>query len=63
MGMALDEPREDDEIFKESGITFVINKQLYEQVQPIEVDFVQTVRGSGYRISANLAKSCGSCSC
>ena len=61
--MALDEPKEDDEIFKESGITYTINKQLYEQVKPIQVDYVDTVRGSGYRISANLAKTCGSCSC
>jgi Fe-S cluster assembly iron-binding protein IscA len=61
--MALDEPREDDEVFKESGITYAVNKQLFEQVKPINIDFVNTPRGSGYRISANLAKGCGSCSC
>jgi iron-sulfur cluster assembly protein len=61
--MALDEPREDDEVFKESGITYAVNKQLFEQVKPIDIDFVNTPRGSGYRISANLAKECGSCSC
>jgi iron-sulfur cluster assembly protein len=61
--MALDEPKEDDEVFKESGITFAINKQLYDQVKPIQVEYVKTIRGSGYRISANLPKSCGSCSC
>jgi Fe-S cluster assembly iron-binding protein IscA len=61
--MALDESREDDEVFKESGITYAVNKQLFEQVNPISIDFVNTPRGSGYRISANLAKECGSCSC
>jgi len=61
--MALDEPREDDEVFKESGITYAVNKQLFEQVKPINIDFVNTPRASGYRISANLAKGCGSCSC
>jgi len=61
--MALDEPREDDEVFKESGITYAVNKQLFERVKPIDIDFVNTPRGSGYRISANLAKECGSCSC
>jgi len=61
--MALDEPQEDDEVFKESGITYAVNKQLFEQVKPINIDFVNTPRGSGYRISANLAKECGSCSC
>lgn len=61
--MALDEPKEDDTIFNESGITYTINKQLYEQVKPIKVEYVDTARGSGYRISANLDKNCGSCSC
>ncbi len=51
MGMALDEPREQDEVLKESGITYLIDKQLYEQVKPIKIEFVQTARGAGYRIS------------
>jgi iron-sulfur cluster assembly protein len=61
--MALDEPKEDDAIFNESGITYTISKQLYEQVKPIKVEYVDTARGSGYRISANLDRACGSCSC
>ena len=61
MGMALDEPKDDDEIFNEGGITYLINKQLYEQVKPVKIDYVQTARGAGYRVSANLAKNCTSC--
>jgi Fe-S cluster assembly iron-binding protein IscA len=61
--MALDEPREDDQLFDEGGITYIVNKQLLEQVKPIQIDFVKNDQGSGYRISANLAKACGSCSC
>ena len=61
--MALDEPKEDDQVFDESGITYIVNKQLYEQVKPIQIDFVKTDRGSGYRISANLSRVRGSCSC
>jgi Fe-S cluster assembly iron-binding protein IscA len=61
--MALDEPREDDEVFAESGITYVVNKQLFARVKPIQIDFVKTERTSGYRISANLTKANGSCSC
>jgi iron-sulfur cluster assembly protein len=61
--MVLDEPSADDEIFKEGGITYAISKELYEQVKPIQLDFVQTERGSGYRITSNMQKSCGSCSC
>ncbi|HBH86832.1 MAG TPA: heme biosynthesis protein HemY, partial [Syntrophaceae bacterium] len=30
--MALDESREGDEVFKEDGITFMINKELLELV-------------------------------
>ena len=61
--MALDEPKEDDQVFDESGITYIVNKQLLEQVKPIQIDFVKSDRGSGYRISANLSKVRGSCSC
>jgi len=32
--MVLDEPKADDEIFKEAGISFTINKKLYEEVKP-----------------------------
>jgi len=63
LGLALDEPQTDDEVFKEGGITYAINRQLYERVKPIQIDFVDTPRGSGYHISSSLAKTCGSCSC
>ena len=62
--MALDELQEGDEVFKEKGFTFMINKQLLDEVQPIKVDFIDTPRGSGYSISANInSAGCGSCSC
>jgi iron-sulfur cluster assembly protein len=62
--MALDEPKEDDEILKNDGITFLINKQLLEQVKPLTVDFVESAYGSGFSIASALAKggACGSCS-
>ncbi len=64
MGMALDEPQENDEVFKEKGLTFMIDKALLEEVKPIKVDYVETPRGSGYYVSANLESiGCGSCSC
>jgi Fe-S cluster assembly iron-binding protein IscA len=61
--MVLDEPTADDEIFREAGISFAINKKLYEEVKPIQLEYLQTGRGSGYKISSNMQKSCGSCSC
>jgi len=45
--MALDEPKDDDEIVKNNGVTFLVNKQLLDQVKPIVVDFVTP---DGFRI-------------
>jgi Fe-S cluster assembly iron-binding protein IscA len=63
--MALDESRDGDEIFKEDGITFLINKELYELVKPITVDFINTPRGSGFKVSSSLdnSSSCGKTCC
>ena len=66
LGMALDEPRDDDEVIKDNGITYLIEKQLLEQVKPINVDFIDMVMGSGFSISSNLKPdgACGtSCAC
>ncbi len=64
--MALDEPKDDDEIIKNNGITYLINKELFNQAKPINVDFVESAFGSGFSISSNLSTcgpSCGtSCS-
>jgi Fe-S cluster assembly iron-binding protein IscA len=68
--MALDEPKDDDQVFEVNDLKYVINKDLYEQVKPINVDFVETAMGSGFSIQSNLnaGASCGSscsssCSC
>jgi len=60
--MALDEPKEDDEIFENSDIKYMINKDLYKQVKPIHVDFVESAMGSGFSINSNLntGQGCGS---
>lgn len=60
MGMALDGPKEDDETFNDNGITYVINSQLLEQVKPVNVDYIDTPMGAGFKISSNLASG-GSC--
>jgi Fe-S cluster assembly iron-binding protein IscA len=62
--MALDESNESDEIFTRNGLTFMIEKALYEDVKPIKVDFIETSRGSGYSIESRLQKAdgCGGCS-
>jgi Fe-S cluster assembly iron-binding protein IscA len=62
--MALDEPKDDDEVMKSNGITFLINKDLFEQASPISVDFVSSAMGSGFSISSKLEAGggCESCS-
>ncbi|HQG96379.1 MAG TPA: hypothetical protein PLI40_07100 [Smithellaceae bacterium] len=67
MGMALDEPKSDDQVFEEKGAKYVIEKYIYEQAKPINVDFVDSSGGSGFKLTSNLSPaaggSCGSCSC
>ena len=61
--MGLDEPSDNDEIIKDNGVTYLIDKELLEQVKPISVDFVETERGSGFSISSSLPKGTGCSSC
>jgi iron-sulfur cluster assembly accessory protein len=65
LGMALDEPANTDEVFEEKGTKFVIDKDIYNQAKPINVDFVDTPHGSGFKINSSLAPAagdaCGSC--
>ena len=66
LGMALDQPGEDDEVFNDDGITYVIDKELFERAKPICVDFVSTDMGSGFTISSSMTQesSCpSSCNC
>lgn len=62
--MALDEPNENDETFETGGFTYVIEKELLEEAQPIMVDYVTSAMGSGFIISSGLKSNsaCGSCS-
>jgi Fe-S cluster assembly iron-binding protein IscA len=66
--MALDEPKKEDEVFEEKGIKYIIDKDIYNQAKPINVDFVSTPQGSGFKLTSSLAPAdggaCGSsCSC
>lgn len=65
LGMALDEQREDDEVFKEKGITFLINRDLWEVVKPVTVDYVTSRMGSGFKVSSSLddTSPCGGGCC
>jgi len=63
--MALDGPKEGDEVIKEEGVTFLINKELLDEVSPVGIDFVDSPAGGGFKITSKLTEknTCGSCSC
>jgi len=48
--MALDEPKETDNVFNVNGFQFILDKDFYEKVKPVKVDFM----GYGFKISSNL---------
>jgi iron-sulfur cluster assembly protein len=64
--MALDESRENDEVFNDKGLTYVVEKDLYDRIKPIKVDYVSSPMGAGFSIASSMqmGASCGgSCSC
>jgi len=64
--MALDESQEKDLVFTDRDIQFLIDKDLFEEVKPIRVDFVDSFRGSGFKLTSSLAAGAGcggSCDC
>ena len=68
MGLALDELKDDDKSFDDRGLTFVMEKEFYEKIKPVKVDYVDTPMGAGFNISSNMPKpestcgsSCSSC--
>ena len=59
--MALDEPKDTDEVHKFNGYKFVIDKNLQEKAQPIKIDF----SGFGFKIDCAMefgqASGCSGC--
>lgn len=61
LGMALDEPGDNDVTFTDQGLTFVIDKDLFEKAKPISVDFVESLDRSGFTLTSNLSTGGGCC--
>jgi Fe-S cluster assembly iron-binding protein IscA len=64
--MALDEPRDNDTVFDDRELTYVIENELLDRIKPIKVDYIDSPMGSGFNISSSMQMdaSCGSsCSC
>ena len=62
--MALDESKENDEVFNDKGLTYVVEKSLYDNVKPIKIDYVSSAMGAGFNIASSMqmGASCGSSS-
>jgi Fe-S cluster assembly iron-binding protein IscA len=59
--MALDEPQENDVNFTDQGITFAIDKELFEKAKPIRIDFLESPGGSGFQLTSSLPAGGGCC--
>ncbi|MBU4117734.1 MAG: hypothetical protein KJ555_03115 [Proteobacteria bacterium] len=69
MGLALDEPKENDATFEHGGIKFLLDNNLSNQCGVIKVDFIEAGPRSGFGISSanplgggggSCGSSCGS---
>ena len=74
MGLALDEPKDTDEVVDQDGLKFLLDKELSTNCGVIKVDFIEAGQRSGFAISsanpigggASCGSSCGtggSCGC
>jgi len=61
--MALDGPKESDEIFTEQGVKFVIDKGLLEEAKPINIDFIESAMGAGFMLKSALSDRKGDDCC
>ncbi len=63
--MALDEPKEADDVYEIDGFKYLVNKDFMEKAKPIKVDFQEV----GFKLTSNLhlnagcGGSCASDSC
>ncbi len=57
--MALDEPKDGDNVYNVNGFQFIVDKDFDEKVKPVKVDYL----GYGFRLTSaiDLGASCGSC--
>lgn len=64
--MVLDEPADDDEVFKVKDFTMIMSKDLVEQAKDVTVDYVVYGMGSGFKLTSEVpvgGGGCGSTSC
>jgi Fe-S cluster assembly iron-binding protein IscA len=63
LGLALDEPKENDATFEHGGIKFLLDNELSNQCGVIKVDFIDAGPRSGFAISPAKPLNTGGSSC
>jgi iron-sulfur cluster assembly protein len=59
-GMALDEPRADDQIFETAGVRVVVDPESARFLTGSTIDYSDDLAGAGFRIkNPNAVRSCG----
>ena len=58
--MALDEPKDSDEIYEIEGFKYVVDKDFMEKAKPVKIDFTTY----GFKLSSSIEfdPSCSGCS-
>ncbi|TKB27552.1 iron-sulfur cluster assembly accessory protein [Desulfopila sp. IMCC35006] len=64
LGLALDEEKPTDELFKRQNLTFLVEKDLLQQCGSIKVDYAEAGNRSGFTITSTnpLPDTGGGCS-
>ncbi|MCI5115789.1 MAG: hypothetical protein D3920_01330 [Candidatus Electrothrix sp. AW2] len=62
MGLALDEPKENDATFEEDSVQFLVEQGLLKTCGSIKVDFLEAGYRSGFSITSENAVGGGGCS-
>jgi len=57
--MAFDEAKENDHVFTERGVTFLIEKTVFDSAKLINIDYVESTLGSGFTLKSELTEGEG----
>ena len=59
-GMALDEKKDNDQLFEQDGVKIVIDDMSGQYLEGAQVDFVDSMMGAGFKIeNPNATSTCG----
>jgi Fe-S cluster assembly iron-binding protein IscA len=61
LGLALDEPKEDDEYYETGELSFILGPSVMRAAKAygsILIDYVDNIFGKGFRISFTAAAAC-----